>query len=210
MVSRWLLALASALIVVAIGVGTRGFGQSTPTVVLNYSVNSNFSPITPTLTWSSNGVTACTATSSPTDAKWTGSVATSGSLAVGPITVTTIYTLTCTNPTDSTATFSWTAPTLNTDGTNLTDLAGFKLYAGANGTGTLAATINGASTTTYQLTGLSIGTYSWYLTAFNAAGAESGPSNNASKTIFAGTSAAQNVTVQVVKKAAPPANLTVR
>ena len=186
------------------------YGQSTPTVILNSSVDSNISPVTPTLTWSSNGVTSCTASSSPTDPKWSGTVATSGSLAVGPITTTTVYTLTCSSITDTNATFSWSPPTTNTDGTPLTDLAGFKLYSGANGVGTLVTTITSPSATSYQLTGLAVGNYSWYLTAYNSSNIESGPSNNATKSIVAGGSAAQNVTVQITKKSAPPTKLTVQ
>lgn len=198
------------LLVIGLAFVSESYGQSTPTVILNSSVDGAISPVTPTLTWSSSGVSSCTASSSPTDGKWSGSVATSGSLAVGPITTTTTYTLTCSSPTDTTATFAWTAPTTNTDGTVLTDLAGFRLYSGANGVGSLVASITSPSATSYQLTNLQVGNYSWYLTAYNASNIESGPSNNATKSIVAGASVAQNVTVNITKKSAPPTSLTVK
>lgn len=186
------------------------FAQSTPTVLFTAAVNSLISPVTPVLTWSSNGVTTCTASSSPTDPKWSGNVATSGSISVGPITDTTTYTITCTSVSDTQAVFSWTAPTLNTDGTVLTNLAGYKLYQGSNGVGTLVATISSPSATSYQLSNLQVGSYTWYLTAYNTESVESGPSNNATKSIVAGASDSKNLTVNVTKKVAPPATLTVK
>lgn len=198
------------LLLIGLAFAFESYGQSTPTVILNSSVDGPISPVTPTLTWSSSGVDACTASSSPTDGKWSGSVATSGSLAVGPITTTTTYTLTCSSPTDTSATFSWSAPTTNTDGTVLTDLAGFRLYSGSNGVGSLVTSITSPSATSYQLTGLQVGDYSWYLTAYNSSNVESGPSNNATKSIVASGSAAQSVTVKITKKAAPPTRLTVK
>lgn len=189
---------------------TYAFAQSTPTVILTVSTNGTISPVTPTLTWSSNGVTTCTASSSPIDAKWSGTVAVSGSLAVGPITVSTTYTITCSSVADNQATFSWTAPTLNTDGTVLTNLAGYKLYQGSNGVGTLVATITSASATTYQLTNLAVGSYSWYLTAYNSSSIESSPSNNATKSIVAAGTATDSKLVSVSKKPAAPQAVTVR
>lgn len=71
---------------------------------------------------------------------------------------------------------AYTAPTTNTDGTPLTDLAGYTLYYRPPGTttwqakGDIAAT---ATTVTVEL--VLIG--EWMVTAYNAAGAESDPSN---------------------------------
>ena len=87
------------------------------------------------------------------------------------------------------ATLSWTAPTQNTDGTALTDLAGFKIYAGlvqGGPYGDVSITINNPTTTTFVVPGLAEGTtYFFVTTAFNSADPvqESDFSNEVSKLI---------------------------
>ena len=82
------------------------------------------------------------------------------------------------------ATLSWTPPTQNTDGTPLTDLAGFKVRWGTSqGTYPNAATINNPGITTYLVENLPPSTYYFVATAFDTAGNESTFSNAASKTI---------------------------
>lgn len=87
------------------------------------------------------------------------------------------------------ATLSWTAPTQNTDGSALTDLAGFKIYAGlvqGGPYGDVSITINNPATTTFVVPGLTEGTtYFFVTTAFNSADPvqESDFSNEVSKLI---------------------------
>ncbi len=82
------------------------------------------------------------------------------------------------------ATLSWTAPTQNEDGTQLTDLAGYKIYWGTtSGNYPNSATINNPSVTTYLVESLSPGTYEFVATSFNAAGIESRQSGTATKVI---------------------------
>ena len=87
------------------------------------------------------------------------------------------------------ATLSWTAPTQNTDGSALTDLAGFKIYAGlvqGGPYGDVSITINNPATTTFVVPGLAEGTtYFFVTTAFNSANPvqESDFSNEVSKLI---------------------------
>lgn len=87
-------------------------------------------------------------------------------------------------PTGS-ATLDWVAPTQNDNGTTLTDLAGFKVHYGTSpGTYTQTITVPNAAAVTYTVTALPAGaTYYFVVTAFNAAGVESNPSNEASKAI---------------------------
>ena len=86
-------------------------------------------------------------------------------------------------------TLSWVAPTQNTDGTPLTDLAGFKIYAGlvqGGPYGDVSITISNPNTTTFVVPGLGDGeTYYFVVTAFNSADPveESAFSNEATKTI---------------------------
>jgi hypothetical protein len=81
-------------------------------------------------------------------------------------------------------TLSWTAPTENEDGTQLMDLAGYKLYWGTNpGVYTNSVTIDNAGITTYVVDNLAPGTYEFVATAFNASGVESMYSNPATKVL---------------------------
>ena len=102
-------------------------------------------------------------------------------LAAATITVTTI---TVAPPVSGTATLSWTAPTMNTDGSALTGLAGYKVYYGS-AAAALDQTVQIASSTqtSYTITGLSSGTWYFAIKAYDATGAESDLSNLASKTI---------------------------
>ena len=72
------------------------------------------------------------------------------------------------------ATLSWKAPTLNSNGSALTNLAGYRIYYGTSATAlTHSITINSVGVTTDVVTDLSPGTYYFALMAFNTAGIES-------------------------------------
>jgi hypothetical protein len=82
------------------------------------------------------------------------------------------------------ATLSWTAPTQNTDGSPLTDLAGYRIKWGTSqGSYPNSATINNPGITTYMVENLAPNTYYFVATAFDTSGNESGNSNAASKTV---------------------------
>jgi hypothetical protein len=85
------------------------------------------------------------------------------------------------------ATLSWNPPTRNTDGTPLTDLAGFKIYYGIS-SGNYTQVVNAGYVTTYTVNNLNSGTYYFVATAYDTSGNESGYSNQVSKTISGGTS----------------------
>jgi hypothetical protein len=81
------------------------------------------------------------------------------------------------------AQLSWQAPTTNTDGSALSDLAGFKVYWGqAQGSYTSSQTISSAAGLSYTVGGLCDGTWYFVVTSVNAAQTESAYSNVASKT----------------------------
>jgi hypothetical protein len=104
------------------------------------------------------------------------------SLAAFSITVT--GTTGTTTPTTGTATVFWVAPTQNSDGTVLTDLAGFRIYFGTNsGSLTQVVEVTNAQATSYVVSGLTSGTWYFAVTSYGSDGTESARSAEASKTI---------------------------
>jgi hypothetical protein len=89
----------------------------------------------------------------------------------------------------SSITLHWTAPTTNTDGSPLTDLAGYRLYYG-NSSGSYSHYIPLDTETTYTFTSLDNGTYYFVVTALNSLGVESNTSNQVSRTEIANGSCA--------------------
>jgi hypothetical protein len=82
------------------------------------------------------------------------------------------------------ATLSWTPPTQNTDGSPLTNLAGYRIYWGTQqGSYPNSVTLNNAGLTSYVVESLAPGTWFFVATAVNTVGAESPFSGVASKTI---------------------------
>jgi hypothetical protein len=82
------------------------------------------------------------------------------------------------------ATLSWTAPTQNTDGTPLTNLAGYTIYYGTSASA-LTQTIQVASpsATSYVVSGLSSGTYYFAIAAYTTVGTQSAQTAAVSDTI---------------------------
>jgi hypothetical protein len=87
-------------------------------------------------------------------------------------------------PSAAGVTLSWEAPDENTDGSALTNLAGYRIYYGANADD-LSQVINipGVGMTTYVIDDLPSGTYYFSIRAYNTQGAESALSNIVSDTI---------------------------
>ena len=83
-----------------------------------------------------------------------------------------------------TATVSWVPPTTNTDGSALTNLAGYKVYWGpSRGSYPSSVMLANPGLTSHVVSNLSPGTYFFVVTAYNAAGVESSFSPVGSKTI---------------------------
>ena len=82
------------------------------------------------------------------------------------------------------ATLSWEAPTTNTDGTALMDLAGYRIYYGSSAR-QLDHTVNISTIglQTYVIEGLEPGNWYFAVMALGANGAESGLSDLVMKTI---------------------------
>ncbi len=83
-----------------------------------------------------------------------------------------------------TATLSWTPPTANSDGSALTNLAGYRIYYGTSASSlTRQIQVANAGISTYVVSGLTGGTYYFAVRAYNSAGVESTSSNIVTKII---------------------------
>jgi hypothetical protein len=87
-------------------------------------------------------------------------------------------------PVTATAKLSWVAPTQNSNGSSLTNLAGYNIYYGTD-SAALTQTVHVANPAAlgYVVNGLATGT-TWYfaVTSYSSSGEESSPSSVAHKT----------------------------
>jgi len=82
------------------------------------------------------------------------------------------------------ATLSWDAPTINTNGTPITDLAGYYIVYGTSPSAmTQKITVPSPATNDYEISNLAPGTYYFEVVAYASSGVESAPSAVASITI---------------------------
>jgi len=83
-----------------------------------------------------------------------------------------------------TATVAWTAPTTRSDGTALTNLAGYRIYYGVGPNSfDNVIEVNTVGVTNFVVENLSAGTWYFAVSARDSTGAESGLSSAATKTI---------------------------
>jgi hypothetical protein len=166
--------------------------QTAGVVTLTVTPTSGTGSVTPVLRWSTNPVaTSCTASGG-----WSGTKAASGSQTLSAINANTNYTLTCTWGAGS-AVVSWTAPTTNTDGSPLTNLARFRVLYGPSSTNfTSSQTVDDPTRRSTTISSLPAG--NWYFTVrgVTTAGVESANSNVATKYV-SGATAAKTVSVTV-------------
>ena len=95
-----------------------------------------------------------------------------------------VFAITVTPTVTGFATLQWAAPTQNTNGSALTNLAGYFIYWGTNTSAlTQTITVSRASTTSYVVSGLTAGTWYFAVQAYDSQGNKSTLSNIGSKTI---------------------------
>lgn len=173
--------------------------QTAPTgsFTLATQINAN-GTLTPALTWSTTpAATSCTASG---DSAWAGTKAASGTqtLAAFPASTPKAYALVCNWPGDTQALLTWTPPTENTDGSALTNLAGYRVNWGASSTAlTQSAQIANPATTTYTISNLTAGTWFFGVKAYTSQGAESALSNIVSKVLRGSVEWTQSTGVKV-------------
>lgn len=94
------------------------------------------------------------------------------------------FTITANSTALGSATLSWQAPTQNTDGSTITDLAGYRIVYGTSaGALNRIIEVTNPSVTSYVVDQLASATWYFAVKAYSASGAESSQSNVASKTI---------------------------
>jgi hypothetical protein len=94
------------------------------------------------------------------------------------------FAITVNAPSNGSATLSWTPPSENTDGSTLSNLAGFRIQYGTSAAAlTQTVQISNPGVVTYVVTGLNAGNWYFSIRAYNSSGAESANSNVVSKTI---------------------------
>ncbi len=86
--------------------------------------------------------------------------------------------------TSGSATLSWTPPTLNTDGSTLTNLAGYRILYGTSPSAlTRTVQVANPGVSRYVVENLAAGPWYFAVRAYSSSGAESSTSNTASKTV---------------------------
>jgi hypothetical protein len=94
------------------------------------------------------------------------------------------FSISVTQPAIGSATLTWSIPTQNTNGTPLTNLAGFNIYYGTSASNlNQSVQIANPALTSYALTNLASGTWYFSINDYTTAGTESAVSNIASTTI---------------------------
>lgn len=180
----------------------------TLTVTMSSSAPTGVAPHDHTLTWSAPAGSTCTASGS-----WTGTKAASGTQVINDLQASASYRLVCNQAASGgQAELSWTPPTQNTDGSSLTNLAGYRVVHGTSATA-LTSTIQIANpgTSRYTVTGLSAGTRFFGVKAYTSGGVESLVSNVVSKAITTTPAATGEATVAVTvtPRPNPPTQLQV-
>lgn len=174
-------------------------------VTFGASVTNANGSLSTRLTWDAPGATGCTASGHPS---WTGAKPASGSLDLPPITLSGTYSLTlsCATAGNGQTLVKWTAVLTNTDGTALTNLAGFKVVYGTSATAlSQSKAVTSATATSADMGVLPAGSYFFAVRQVNAAGVESDNSTPlVTKTVTAASSenASVSLTVNPIPKAA--------
>lgn len=189
------------------------FASTAIAQTLTVSPTDATAPAQPTLTWDFTGGTGCTSTGN-----WGGARDPVGTIQLEAFPAGThTFTLSCkfTTPAQTTVDLTWNPCTSNTDGSSLTDLAGYRLFYGASDSD-LAASIDipDPSLSAYRAQNMTAGTWFFGLKCYNTAGVESDLSNVVSKTLAEESTQTVSQTVTWTVKAATkvpsaPTNLAV-
>lgn len=188
----------ASLVLIAALACVPAYSQQAPMGEFNLATTvNNDGTLTPTLSWSTTpAATGCVASG---DDEWTGDKPAAGEVTLSPRLTTQPrnFMMVCTFPGDTQAVLMWTPPTENTDGSALTNLAGYRVHWGqAADTLSNAAQAPGAGVNTYTVQDLTPGTWYFGVTAYTTQGAESTLSNIVSKTTRAPVEWSQSIGIK--------------
>jgi len=173
--------------------------QTAGTITFTANKTSATGSLTPVLTWS----TTPTASSCTASGGWSGTKFASGTETLPAITASKSYTLTCTWG-NGTVIVNWAKPTKNTDGTNLTDLTGYKVVYGTSSTALNSSkAVADPNATAATISALQSGTWYFAVRALNSKQVESANSNVAQKAIT-GASASKSLNITITPGTTPP------
>jgi hypothetical protein len=199
-------------LIFALAVSSAALGQTaSPAVTLTASPASGPSPLSTILSWS----TAPTALSCMASGAWSGDHSPSGSTTV-TLTASATYTLTCNwagATTTPPVTVTWDAPTQNTNGTALTNLASFNVYMDTVSPPQKVVGNVLVGTNSYTISNPPVGTDYFAVTALNSAGVSSALSSVVSLAVTSSTgpavskSASVTVTVTAANVPESPASV---
>jgi hypothetical protein len=186
--------------------------QTVPTFTA--TVTKGISPVSTAFTWACPaGTVSASAASTGNQAAWIGAKALSGTQNLSGIKLTADYRIDCVgSPGTGTATLNWTAPTQNTDGSALTNLAGYTVSWGASiSTLTNKIDVTDPTKTSLVIDKLAAGPTWFGVQANSSAGVSSALSNIANKTITVSAAPiySATVTITVQTQPAPPVLSTV-
>ncbi len=197
------------LALVLFGVTHPALAQTPGVITLTVTPASGIGSVTPTVAWS----TTPNAQSCVASGGWSGTKAAQGSQVQPATTSSKDFTLTCTWAAGATGTadVSWTAPTQNTDGSPLRNLASYKVYYGTSASALTQVVQVAAPTLTARVASLTPGTWYFGVRAVNTSDVESDTSTIVSKAIQgpAPPTASKTVSLIVNPKPGAPGNVTV-
>lgn len=181
--------------------GSLANAQTAGTITFTANSTSATGSLTPRLTWSTQPVaSSCTASGG-----WSGNKFASGSETLATITASRSYTLTCAWATGS-ATISWTRPTTNTDGSALTNLAGYRILFGPSASDlSQSMSVTNPSATSFTVPSLGAGTWYFAVRAVTSTGSESDNSSLVQKTIT-GVNSSRTINITINPTTPPPTN----
>lgn len=164
----------------------------------------DIAPADVTLSWATTGASACTASGG-----WSGTKAASGTEVIaGAKSGTTTFSLVCSEGAGA-LTVTWTPAAKNTDGTDLTNLAGYKIYWGTSPTSMLDVIPVAGAASSYTHSGLAAGTYYYALATLNLQGVESAKTGTVNGTVALASTAPSNAPVTLKAQPLPPTNVKV-
>ena len=170
----WIAVLGSLGVALA-GCGSNESGSSTAATSTTSTSTTGSTPPTAADSGTSTSGSSTTSGSTTSGSTTSGSTTTTGS--TGSTTPTTPVT-------GTSVTLGWVAPTQNSNGSPITDLAGYKIHYGtASENYTKVVAVSNPSISRYVMDSLETGTYFFAITAYNSKGIESTLSGEISATL---------------------------